>query len=81
MEDQDGTGDGTQGGKEQGREKENKAIKGDQRKIQMDQEMRLCEEKNKEESRKGNKAIEGDQRKIQMDKMIFREDKNKEEIR
>ncbi len=32
----------------------------------MGQEMRLREEKNKEESRLENKTMEGDQRKIQM---------------
>jgi hypothetical protein len=48
----------------------------------MEQEMRLREEKNKEEIRLENKAMEGDQRKIQMEQeMRRREEKNKEEIR
>jgi hypothetical protein len=51
-EDTDGTGDETQGGEEQGRDQvRNKAMEGDRRKIQIEQEMRLREEKNKEEIR------------------------------
>jgi hypothetical protein len=55
-------------------------MEGDQRKIIMEQEIRLREEKNKEEIRKENKAVEGDQRKIKMDQLRLRE-KNRKDSR